>query len=650
MKTFYAICITVILVLIVITLTIRSEATTFFGIADAQELVINDQFPVEIKKVYVVSGQKVGIGDTLVGVFRPELDFRIADISRQLNELRTQKTAHINLSRSEILQFKAQQLAKVNDLKAQIRELEVQLETNKKLVSELKSIDRGDSTQDVNSGIANPVTLKIQQLKAELAVAMDSAQTGMGRLTDELSYAGEPLAEKVRGLQDELNLLLVEKQRSFKTAQIDGVIGAVNYKEGEKLSPFTSILTLHPGSPSYVKGYIHENTYSLVTVGQQVTVSSLTEKSEKVAGEVVGVGSRIVEYPVRLRKNPDLQMWGREITIKIPQANNFLLGEKVLIEMLERQKKTTALDLLMGLLGSRVYAADSTCFKSTRQPPPVSRGTTVLECHFDGTPIEGSGAVYMSDLKRYLVVSDDTPDKKAIVECVDSSCRIEKEIPIEGLDRINDMESITQDEHGTIYIAASQSVSKKGRVSESRKLFIRVKRSGERLMLDGKVDLCGYLLAAANREPSKPWARFITSAINEQTCNIEGCAARADCVYFGFKKPLLDKKSVVLKIGPADGIFANAAVDISLWKTLDLTDKKTGAKTTIADLQFVGSDLYVLSNGHQDQKDRCDTYGIIWQCPDRSERVIEVWRGMGNPEGLAFNPDNRLFFVAYDNG
>ena len=53
--------------------------------------------------------------------------------------------------------------------------------------------------------------------------------------------------------------------------------------------------------------------------------------NNNVEGDVVGVGSRIVEYPVRLRKRQDIQIWGREVLIKIPENNAFLLGEKVRI-------------------------------------------------------------------------------------------------------------------------------------------------------------------------------------------------------------------------------------------------------------------------------------------------------------------------------
>ncbi|MBN1130434.1 MAG: HlyD family efflux transporter periplasmic adaptor subunit [Chitinispirillaceae bacterium] len=337
MKTFYAVCLSVFLVLLVITMSLRSDSTSFYGVADAQELVINDEQAVEIKKIMVVPGQEVKSGDTLLAVAKPDLDHKIAEIRRQLNELQSRKSAHVNLSQSEILRFKSQQEARIGELKAQIKELEAQYDINRKLVSELRSIDTSDRLSVGSDDTANPVMIKIQQLKRELALAQDTAQIDMRRLKGELSYAGDPLAEQVKGLTKEMAMLMEEKDKLYKIAHIDGLIGAVNFKEGEKVSPFTPIVTLHTESPSYILGYIHENAYSKVYIGQKVMVSSLDDRGHSVSGEVVGVGSRIVEYPVRLRKSQDMQLWGREVTIRIPDNNTFLLGEKVMISLKEEK-------------------------------------------------------------------------------------------------------------------------------------------------------------------------------------------------------------------------------------------------------------------------------------------------------------------------
>ena len=50
-------------------------------------------------------------------------------------------------------------------------------------------------------------------------------------------------------------------------------------------------------------------------------VTALSDGKRTIKGTVVGVGARFVPYPVRLRKHPDLQIWGREVHVRISDNN-----------------------------------------------------------------------------------------------------------------------------------------------------------------------------------------------------------------------------------------------------------------------------------------------------------------------------------------
>jgi hypothetical protein len=68
-----------------------------------------------------------------------------------------------------------------------------------------------------------------------------------------------------------------------------------------------------------------------VSQGDKFTVTSLKDKTMTYSGSVVGLGSRIVEIPSRLRKIPELKIYGREVIIEITKENSFLQKEKVSI-------------------------------------------------------------------------------------------------------------------------------------------------------------------------------------------------------------------------------------------------------------------------------------------------------------------------------
>ena len=57
----------------------------------------------------------------------------------------------------------------------------------------------------------------------------------------------------------------------------------------------------------------------------------ISGSGERMDGEVLGMSSRIVPYPIRLLKMVDMPLYGREVMIRVPDKNGLLLGEKVTI-------------------------------------------------------------------------------------------------------------------------------------------------------------------------------------------------------------------------------------------------------------------------------------------------------------------------------
>ena len=83
----------------------------------------------------------------------------------------------------------------------------------------------------------------------------------------------------------------------------------------------------------YVAGYIHEKFTAGLEAKQKVTLFSSNNQDNKAEATIIRLGNRIVEFPDRLRKAPDLRMWGRETLIQLEEVNPFLIGEKVVIQV-----------------------------------------------------------------------------------------------------------------------------------------------------------------------------------------------------------------------------------------------------------------------------------------------------------------------------
>ena len=113
--------------------------------------------------------------------------------------------------------------------------------------------------------------------------------------------------------------------------------GNILCKKGEHISAFNTLINFYERNPTIVKGYVHESLILEVQVGDSLRITSSLHPSQQVKGEVIGLGSRIVEIPARLRKIPDIKTYGREVLIRIPSDNPFLQKEKVMLNSLDEE-------------------------------------------------------------------------------------------------------------------------------------------------------------------------------------------------------------------------------------------------------------------------------------------------------------------------
>ena len=155
------------------------------------------------------------------------------------------------------------------------------------------------------------------------------------RLEEEILLGQNPYREQIKRYIAERDFDESQQiQFIVVTAPTNGLVGNISCKEAEHISPYTTLLTFYEPHSGIVKGYVHEDLTLEVEIGQQFKVSSLKDKSRYYPGTVIGLGSRIVEIPARLRKVEALKAYGREVLIEISKDNSFLQKEKVGIKFM----------------------------------------------------------------------------------------------------------------------------------------------------------------------------------------------------------------------------------------------------------------------------------------------------------------------------
>lgn len=304
------------------------ETSTFYGIAETKEVIVSHENSVEIKRITVVEGQTVKKGDKLVELISPELQIEINLIEHQIGQLRAQKGIGKSEIQSKIGQLRAEKATIERDIAFKISQLENRYKMNRNLAKGIKSIaEISEKDGDVN----NPLLMEIENLKKEQTLAVKPKNIEIAMLDQQLRLGENPIAIEIERLEKQLAMINEKSSQLSIVASMPGIIGALNFKAGEKVAPFAPIMTLYSMTPSFIKGYVNEGLCTTIPEGKDVSISSIASPANLITGTVISVGGRIVQIPVRLTHNPAVQMWGREVTIKIPESSGFILGEKVIV-------------------------------------------------------------------------------------------------------------------------------------------------------------------------------------------------------------------------------------------------------------------------------------------------------------------------------
>jgi multidrug resistance efflux pump len=606
------------------------ENTAFQGIAESREVIVNSENAVEIRNIHVTPGQSIEKGRLLVELERRELTLRINEISHRLEELRLQGGIDRDCIRSQIVEFQAEQKVIIARADHEINRIQSRSALNKELTKGLTSL----VPEEQNDKKRSPVETEIKNLKEEKRLKLSQIQLRINALKKQLSSPEKPVDVRTQSLEKELALLLTEKKKLLVYAQMDAVVGSILCKVGEKVSPFVPILTLYRPSPSFVKAYIHEAVHHRAKVGETVTVVSQSGRRKRVTGKIEGTGSRIVEYPVRLQKRPDLAILGREVEIRLPEGNPFLLGEKVMVYPLKREESRYLAWIkkkVSSWVGLNLFAAEPENSDQKRNVPMDIRRSASLN---DIPEIEASGLIYLPDLNRFLLISDETKEMAPVLYLMDPDGVIRSKTRIRGMDTIDDMEAICADALGNIFLACSQSRKKDGTLPDNRKILAKIKRNGTDFEVLKRCCLFDLLKNAAGKNRSAKWARFIKNGDIE----IEGMFYHEQDLYLGFKKPLKDGRAVILRIREIKKVMEENRilpdrVDIRWELDLQSDDSKKGAG--ISDLLFHDNRLYVLFKaGKNDVR-----AGMLRVFDGEGILMEEYGFENPNPEGIVFCKD-----------
>lgn len=305
-----------------------NETFVFFGFAENKEMEIRVDHAGTVQKIHITPGNRVKKGDVLIEITRSDIGLTQSDLSHNIAKLESQMNMWELNVRSSINELEAQKSIKKADITAQIERIESEMAINESLVSDLTSV----SVAKDKTG-RGPQQVRLDGLKTELLLITQPIDVEIKKLRQELSAADNPIRIQIAKLKEEQVFVQKAEQKLTIYAPNNGIVGSVFCKNGEQFPSFRNLLTFYEETPTQVKAYVLESLILNVNMGDEVTVGSGLKTDQSCNGIVVGMGSRIVEIPERLRRNPSFKTYGREIIIAIPANNNFLQKEKVILKL-----------------------------------------------------------------------------------------------------------------------------------------------------------------------------------------------------------------------------------------------------------------------------------------------------------------------------
>lgn len=309
----------------------QQSGAFFYGFAENKETDLSHDLPVKVLKIFVSPGQSVSKGEVLMEVEQSSLDFKIDDIQHDVKRVDATVYKEQQELSSKIVALEAKKKTSLAAITANIEEKKAAIEQRKALVNGLQTIDV--SAVDFEQ---SEEALELKRLEQEYQAVSTAFDKEIGQRRSEAQALNNAGAVEKEQLKSQITYYTNEQKQLVITAPNDGIIGNILCKEGENVDDFVDLLTFYERNPTIVKGYIHESMILQVKEGDSLFVTSSLRPTQHIRGKVIGLGSRIVEIPERLRKVPDIKTYGREILIRIPKENQFLQKEKVMLNAIEK--------------------------------------------------------------------------------------------------------------------------------------------------------------------------------------------------------------------------------------------------------------------------------------------------------------------------
>lgn len=268
---------------------------------------------------------------------------------------------------------------------------------------------------------------------------------------------------------------------------------------------------------------------------------------------------------------------------------------------------------------------------------------------------ELSGIVWSPTRNHYLVVSDDsglreegTNHKPMLLSLGKDGTFAKTAVPIRGVKKLNDPESIAAGPSGTYFLVTSHSPNREGKTSSSRRQLLQLVEDDGALRAFARLDLTKVKGTTSLLE--------LAGLPSDGRLDIEAVTYHDGALFIGLKSPLTARgEAVVLRIAkPADALRKGElqAERVQRWLALPLCVTVAGNKVCqgISDMTFLPDGSLVLS-ANAPKGGPKDHGGALWHLAapvGKSAPVLLARFPELKPEGVTLSADGQALAVVFD--
>jgi multidrug resistance efflux pump len=407
--------------------------------------------------------------------------------------------------------------------------------------------------------------------------------------------------ERISELKLKVQNIENRKDRRKVIAPCDGRVVNISYLPGDAVQSFSTIVTIEEPRAEFVDVYVPEFSKVIPRLGQRTEIFPSRADGEVAHGAVIFIDPGYSPVPERLAFRKVIY-WARKFRVKLDAGHHLAPGEAVKISLRDRSS------ILPTAHAAEAQPSKETVPVQTSRPSSIQTRTReslpqiqVPETLMKQTNVEPSGVVWLADIDRYLIASDDTTRGKKKhapwLFLMDGQGRMEPtQILLSGINELNDIESVAMRADGLLYLVSSQNISKKGNRPESRQHILKVQRSGRDFRVVGTVDFYSALVKSYAPEQLSALGLGEKAEDGELILNIEGSAWLNGDLLLGLKEPRPADGAVIWRLKNPDRLIEKAALEpgqLTLFGKVNLvtTDGRSGS---ISDL-VVGDDQQLLA-------------------------------------------------------